>query len=230
MALILHLETSTTVCSVCLAESGQLLSLRETNDGYTHAENLTVFAEEVLKDAAKTVRDLDAVTVSIGPGSYTGLRIGLSTAKGLCYALNIPLITIGSLHALALGLNEEVKGSYQNDYLLCPMIDARRMEVYCEVFDKKVQSIHPVSAKIMDEHSFNDLLSKQKIIFAGDGAAKCSPLLSKNINAVFLSGFVASSKYMVLEAEEMYKRKDFTDIVLSEPFYLKDFVPGVKKG
>lgn len=230
MSHILHIETTTTVCSVCLAKNGQVLSLREINQGYSHSENITVFIEEVLSEASCSFQQLSAVAVSIGPGSYTGLRIGLSTAKGLSYALNIPLITISTLHAMAVGMKEIMDLKKQQNYLLCPMIDARRMEVYCEVFDTKLETVEPVAAKVIEEGSFAELLSNNAIVFGGDGSAKCEAILAKYNHAVFLKDFVPSSRFMIPLAANKYDQKSFADTALSEPFYLKEFDAGGKKG
>lgn len=371
MPLILHIETATTVCSVALSENGKVLSLAEEMEPYKHAENITLFVEQVLRKAEKKMSDLDAVAVSSGPGSYTGLRIGISAAKGFCYALNKPLIGIETLKSLALGFlkmfheNKEEQGFYPGYFLsdaknysrnypraiahrknpteaeeilwnelkgkktgykfrrqhvidqfivdfvcirkklivevdgeshevkkeyddgrtamlkqrgfkvirfaneeviinvnevvskikyslamqhnlspapfpkergenvskvlpfgkdlgwVVPMIDARRMEVYCAVYDDKLNEIEKVAAKIIDEHSFDDLLTDRKVYFFGDGAAKCKPLFSKNENAIFVDPVFLSAVSMVALAEEKFKRNEFEDAALFEPVYLK---------
>jgi tRNA threonylcarbamoyladenosine biosynthesis protein TsaB len=227
VALILHIETSTTVCSIALAQDGKLISLQEINEGYSHAENITLFIERVLKDARKIISNIDAVAVSIGPGSYTGLRIGLSTAKGLCYALDKPLIAISTLKSLTVNyLSKTVPPPSSPVTLFCPMIDARRMEVYCCVYDTALNEIENVSAKIIDENSFADLLSKNKMYFFGDGAVKCKGVLGKNSNAVFIDDVFPSSSTMVSLAEEKFKKKEFENVSLVEPFYLKEYVAG----
>ena len=173
--------------------------------------------------------DLDAIAVSSGPGSYTGLRIGISAAKGFCYAMNKPLIGIETLKALAWSIqNSQVPNhrrlvSFTTDpqSYFCPMIDARRMEVYCAVYDDKLNEIEKVTAKIIDEHSFNDLLTDRKIYFFGDGAAKCKPLFSKNENAIFIEPVFLSAVSMVALAEEKFNGKEFEDAALFEPVYLK---------
>ena len=374
MALILNIETATAVCSVALAENGKCLSLKEENAGYTHAEKITLFIEQVLKDAGKKISDVDAVAVSFGPGSYTGLRIGVSTAKGLCYALEKPLIAIETLRSLAvrfvdlmsdpdkannkfqgpgyhlsdwnnyrrnypraLGLREnateaenllwenlkgkgtgykfrrqhvidqfivdfvciskklivEVDGkihesqkeydegrttmleqlgftvirftneevianviqvvskiksflSVQPDlspdpfpkergakkvlpigkdsgWVLIPMIDARRMEVYCAAYDDKLNEVERVSARIIDENSFDDMFKEKEIYFFGDGAAKCKPLLSKNENAIFIDNVFPSAASMIPLSEEKFQHNEFENVALFEPFYLKEF-------
>ncbi|MFL5765156.1 MAG: tRNA (adenosine(37)-N6)-threonylcarbamoyltransferase complex dimerization subunit type 1 TsaB [Bacteroidia bacterium] len=227
MSLILNIETATTACSVSLGQNGKLLALKELNADYTHAENLTLFIEEVMKQSGKKLSQLDAIAVSKGPGSYTGLRIGVSTAKGLCYALEKPLISIDTLRSLAfavVGVEE-----WQADTLCCPMLDARRMEVYCAVYDSGLNCIRETAAEIIDENSFSDLLKDRKVIFFGDGAAKCKEVLSKNANAGFIDNIFPSAKDLVALSESAFNHKQFEDLAYFEPFYLKDFVAGKKK-
>jgi tRNA threonylcarbamoyladenosine biosynthesis protein TsaB len=231
MALILNLETATTVCSVSLSKNGHLLALKELNEDYTHAENLTIFIENVVKEANVKLTELDAIAVSKGPGSYTGLRIGVSTAKGLCYSLDKPLIAINTLEHLASSVITNSKSnSKDSNSLFCPMIDARRMEVYCSFFDANGKEVRTTSAEIIDEDSFADLLKDHTIYFFGDGAAKCKEVLSKNKNAIFLPDIVPSAKDMIPFAEKAFSEKRFEDVAYFEPFYLKDFVAGKKKG
>jgi tRNA threonylcarbamoyladenosine biosynthesis protein TsaB len=227
MALILNLETATTFCSVSLSKDGKLLALKELNGDYTHAENLTLFIEDVLQQAGKTLQDLDAIAVSKGPGSYTGLRIGVSTSKGLCYSLDKPLIAINTL----LSMTQQIHASdFALPVLFCPMLDARRMEVYCAFFDSEKKMVRTTAAEIIDENSFADLLNDNQVVFFGDGAAKCKEVLSHNKNAVFIDSIVPSAKDMILLAEQAYNNKQFEDLAYFEPFYLKDFVAGKKKG
>jgi len=221
MALILNIETATTVCSAALSRNGIVISKREENKGFTHSENLTSFIEDLMQEAGLPFSQLDAVAVSSGPGSYTGLRIGISTAKGYCYALDKPLIAVPTLQALA--------SQVHFTGLRCPMLDARRMEVYCALYDENLEVVEPVSAKIIDESSFADVLSRSKISFFGDGAAKCKVLLSKNPNAVFIDGVLSTSESMTKLAEEKFRNEEFENVALFEPFYLKEFVPGIKK-
>lgn len=230
MALILNLETATTVCSVALAKDGQVIASKEQHGDYSHAENLTLFIEAVLKQAKLSLTDVDAIAISKGPGSYTGLRIGVSTAKGLCYSLNKPLIAIDTLQHLALAGATELGTTAVADSLFCPMIDARRMEVYCGVYDKNNKEVKPVAAEIIDEQSFSGLLNDHTIYFFGDGAMKCKNVLDKNPNAVFLDRVVISAKSMAMLAEKAFWEKRFEDTAYFEPFYLKDFVAGKKKG
>ena len=229
MGLILNLETATTVCSVSLAKDGKLLALKEQNGEYSHAENLTLFIEDVLKQSNIPLSEVDAVAVSKGPGSYTGLRIGVSTAKGLCYSLGKPLISVNTLHSLMLTGVQSSKFKVQSAALFCPMIDARRMEVYCAVYDAQGSEIQATAALIIDEHSFSDLLKENTVYFFGDGAAKCKAALSQNANAVFLDDIVPSAKDMIVLSEKTFNEKQFEDVAYFEPFYLKDFVAGKKK-
>jgi tRNA threonylcarbamoyladenosine biosynthesis protein TsaB len=244
MAIILNIETATTVCSVSLAKDGDLLALKEINGDYSHAENLTLFIEDVCKQANVKLSEVDAISVSKGPGSYTGLRIGVSTAKGLCYSLNKPLIAINTLQHLATSIFSHFTNRIENilnigilltpnsqlPSLFCPMLDARRMEVYCAVYDSTNKEVRPTAAEIIDEHSFSDLLENNQIVFFGDGAAKCKETLSKNKNAIFVDDIFPSAKNMTHLSEKSFHEKQFEDIAYFEPFYLKDFVAGKKKG
>lgn len=230
MALILNLETSTTVCSVSLSKDGQLLAVKEQNGDYSHAENLTLFIEDVLQQADVKLSDVDAIAVSKGPGSYTGLRIGVSTAKGLCYSLYKPLIAISTLQHISLSVSKDPQSPISNlKSLFCPMLDARRMEVYCAIFDSLNKEIRPTTAEIVDEHSFSDLLNNHVIYFFGDGAAKCKSVLSANKNAIFIEDIFPSAKNMISLSEQAFVNKEFEDVAYFEPFYLKDFVAGKKK-
>jgi len=226
MALILQIETSTTSCSVALAENGKVLSVKELNERNIHASHITLFIQDVLSIAGKAMRNLDAVAVSMGPGSYTGLRIGVSAAKGLCYALDIPLISVSTLKSMAAGILEKLS---DENVLLCPMIDARRMEVYTAIFDRSLNEISAVEAKIIDETSFADLLSNNKLVFFGDGAAKCMETLSASSNALFEADFVNSAIDLSVLAFEKFEQKQFEDIAYFEPYYLKDFLVATPK-
>jgi len=226
MALILQIETSTISCSVALAENGATIACKEASERNIHASSITLFIEEVMKTAGKELSALDAVAVSKGPGSYTGLRIGVSTAKGLCYALDVPLIAVDTLKVMASNksINPGNTGS-----LFCPMIDARRMEVYTAVYDSALNEINPVSAKIIDEASFADLLAKNKMLFFGDGAEKCMETLGTNANASFIITFENSAGDMSVEAFNRFNEQLFEDIAYFEPYYLKDFVATTPK-
>lgn len=222
MSLILALETATSSCSVALFSEGQLIGLRELNERNIHASHITLFIEEVLAEAGKKMSDLDAVAVSKGPGSYTGLRIGVSTAKGLCYALEIPLIAVNTLQAMASGL--KASGLGDKHTLFCPMIDARRMEVFTAIFDYEGKEVHPTEAKIINDSSFGELLSHNKMLFFGDGASKCESILGKHPQATILTNFINSAKDLGEVALKKFNEKHFEDVAYFEPFYLKDFL------
>jgi tRNA threonylcarbamoyladenosine biosynthesis protein TsaB len=221
MALILQIETSTSNCSVALAQNGELLALKEVNERNAHASSLTLFIEEVISSAGKTLGELNAVAASMGPGSYTGLRIGVSTAKGLCYALDVPLVAINTLEAMAVGYKNQTKVEAA---LLCPMIDARRMEVYTAVFDSNLNQLLSTEAHIVDENSFAQYLSTAEMHFFGDGAMKCKDILGQFENAVFIENFNASAGFLTKLALQKYENAQFEDVAYFEPFYLKDFL------
>lgn len=223
MALLLSIETSTTVCSVALSRDSNILALEELNAGYSHAENLVSFCTEVLKKSSCTFNDLDAVAVSKGPGSYTGLRIGVSAAKGFCYALNIPLISVNTLQHMALQLS--ATGNYV-DALFCPMIDARRMEVYCAIYDSNNAEIKETATEIITADSFVTYLENKQVLFFGDGSAKCKDFLESQAHATFIADIVPSAASMISLAEAKYLKKDFENTAYFEPFYLKDFLVG----
>ncbi|NLP58486.1 tRNA (adenosine(37)-N6)-threonylcarbamoyltransferase complex dimerization subunit type 1 TsaB [Lutibacter sp. B1] len=217
MAFILNIETATKNCSVSLAKDGKTIALKELNDGaYSHAEKLHEFIKEVVLEAGVEMNEINAIAVSKGPGSYTGLRIGVSAAKGLCFALNIPLISVHTLVSLA--KSEAITEGY-----LIPLIDARRMEVYCCVLSNKYEVIEDVKAKIIDKFSFNEYLDKKKVYFLGYGVDKCKEIL-KHENAVFVEGKFPSANEMSAISYEKYKKNEIEDVAYFEPFYLKDFV------
>ena len=218
MSKILNIETSTTVCSVSLSENGICKCFRENFNGNNHSELIGVFTQEVLAEAGLEPKDLDAVALSIGPGSYTGLRIGTSFAKGLCYGTDIPLITIPTLKIIA--QNAKEKYNIEEDALLCPMIDARRMEVYCCVYDSKLNEVRATEPQIIDENSFADILKDKKVYFCGNGAAKCKPFITHE-NAIFLDEVYPLATSMISLAEEAFAKNDFADVAYFEPFYLK---------
>lgn len=225
--MILQIETATTVCSVALSKNGEVLAVKQMDQRNIHAEVITLYIGELLAATGTKYIDLDAIAVSSGPGSYTGLRIGISTAKGLCYALDKPLIAIETLEAMANGAIMESKLA-TGDTLLCPMIDARRMEVYTAIFNTKGERVNPTTAEIIDETSFSELLNTNKILFFGDGAEKCRETLN-NPNAQFLENFINSAAYITKRATEKFAVKDFEDVAYFEPYYLKDFIAGKKK-
>jgi len=222
MTYILQIETATTVCSVALAKDGEVIDFKQLDERNIHAEIITLFIDELITGADLQYKDIDAVAVSSGPGSYTGLRIGVSTAKGLCFAIDKPLIAVETLAAMAQGIIAE--GNVDNQTLLCPMIDARRMEVYTALFDAKGKVVKPTSAEIIDQDSFAQQLQDYKILFFGDGAEKCREILSVNPNAQFISGFANSATYLTKRAFEKFSNSEFEDVAYFEPYYLKDFL------
>ena len=222
MSLLLSLETSTTVCSVALHENEVLLATAEVHREQSHASKLAVLIDEVVRWADVKVSDVKGVAVSSGPGSYTGLRIGASTAKGLCYALSVPLVAVGTLEILAAQMNKtNITGAR-----LCPMIDARRMEVYCQLFDAQNAALQPVEAKIIDEQSFITELNEGPILFFGNGAEKCREVI-RHPAAFFVSGVTPSAVSLGALASKKLLRNEVEDLVHFEPFYLKEFM--VKK-
>ena len=215
--MILSLETSTDVCSVALHNQGNLVADLWSQEAYSHAERLAPLIDKILSENNIKPADLTAVAVSAGPGSYTGLRIGVSTAKGLCYALNLPLITIGTLESML-----EDQGITTDDSLLCPMLDARRMEVYCLLAERNGQLLEETQAKIIDGTSFLTYLSSGKIYFFGNGADKCKSVISSK-NAIFIDEIKPSAINIGKLAYIKYEKKEFADLVSFEPEYLKAF-------
>lgn len=224
MALILNIDTSTSVCSVALAQNGQLLALKENKEGLNHSLLLGTFIDDILKENGTCVHALDAIAVSMGPGSYTGLRIGVSMTKGLCYGASKPLIAINTLQALA----QSVSSRIQEDALYCPMIDARRMEVYTALFDKDNHTIQKTKAEIIDATSFSDVLASQPVYFFGDGSDKVKSVLISP-HAHFLPDIETSATNMIQLAEQKYETRNFEDVAYFEPFYLKDFIATTPK-
>lgn len=225
MALILNIETATTVCSVSLSRQGKQIFLKELDEGFTHAENLHGFILEALESTGHKTKDLNAIAVSKGPGSYTGLRIGVSAAKGLAYALKIPLIGVDTLQVMAnaalTSLNKEV--------YYCPMIDARRMEVYTAVYDSKLNLYNPIEALIIDPNSVQKFAALKEICFFGDGMQKCKSILEAHPNSLFLENIKPSARFMTELTYAKFLKQDFEDVAYFEPFYLKDFMIGKKK-
>ncbi len=219
--LILCIETATKMCSVALFKGEELLSLKEHGGTYSHAENLTVFIEQVVVKANVSLLQIDAIAISKGPGSYTGLRIGVSTVKGLAFALQKPIIAVDTLLSMANLAVKEYKGER---LYLCPMIDARRMEVYCAIYDKYLNVIKPVSAEIITEHIFDKIVGDKKVILFGDGAQKCKEVFKNKNNYIFTQQEFISAKGLIHAALEKWKQKEFEDVAYFEPFYLKDFV------
>ncbi len=221
MIYILHLETSTKVCSVALSLYGKTIALKETEeDGYSHGENLTLFIQDVLKEANISLTELKAVSVASGPGSYTGLRIGTSTAKGLCYPLNIPLIAIDSLTSL-----KEIAIEKHPNTTLCSLIDARRMEVYNLFYSSSNELVKPISADIIEFNSYKEF---EPFVYFGDGAEKLNELWNTR-NCITDLSIKSSAKGQAKLAFEKYQNQQFEDVAYFEPFYLKDFVSNAKK-
>jgi tRNA threonylcarbamoyladenosine biosynthesis protein TsaB len=220
MALILSLETSATACSVALHDNGQLINASRISESQAHAEKLAVLIRDIVDSHTGSMADLIAVALASGPGSYTGLRIGTSTAKGICYALQIPLIAIDTLHLLCA---QFLENNPQPEGLLCPMIDAKRMEVYCRITDKNFSIFQNIEAKVIDHTSFSELLKDHKMFFFGDGAAKCKDVISHE-NAFFVEGYVPDASALGKLAFTKFRKNDFEDLVSFTPLYLKDFV------
>ncbi|MEL7532898.1 MAG: tRNA (adenosine(37)-N6)-threonylcarbamoyltransferase complex dimerization subunit type 1 TsaB [Bacteroidota bacterium] len=217
----LAIESATDIGSVAVFEDGVLMGSIEIRKKKSHAKLLTPMVQQLLTDLALSPADLDAIAVSKGPGSYTGLRVGVSTAKGLCMALDKPLLSFGSLEALAW----QAKGlASELDAWVCPMIDARRMEVYAGFWDAQMQPQLDVKAQILEAGVFDDFLAERRIIFLGDGAAKSRPLLSQHPNALILDQQLSSATHIGPLLMQKWEAKDFEDLVSFEPFYLKDFV------
>jgi tRNA threonylcarbamoyladenosine biosynthesis protein TsaB len=217
LAIILNIETSTTNCSVSLSKEGEILVLKEDNNNkYSHAERLHSYIDEVLIEAKIPLSNLDAISISKGPGSYTGLRIGVSAAKGLCFAIDKPLISVATLEALAHQIKIE-------EGVIVSMLDARRMEVYSAVFNTEFQQIRDTQAQILDKQSFKDYLEEGKVYFIGNGVEKTKTLIS-HPNAVFIDNKLPSANEMSTLSYKKFKENSFEDVAYFEPYYLKDFV------
>ena len=229
MAIILSIETSTNVCSVALSENDKVLFSEVEYAANSHAALLTVLIERMMKKASMDMNVIDTVAVSSGPGSYTGLRIGVSAAKGICYALKKPLIAINSLRILAQqAVLTKSEAFDSEDILLCPMIDARRMEVYSTLFDKELNQIEDIKAEIIDSSSYSSILEKRKIVFVGNGSGKCKEVI-QHPNAVFQDDIYPLASAMTMPAYAAFNRNQFEDVAYFEPFYLKDFIATVPK-
>ena len=223
MTLILGIETATKNCSVALFSNGLVIAEKENiTDGYTHSEQLTFFIQDVIDSANISLNKVEAVVLSMGPGSYTGLRIGTSTAKGLCYALDIPLIAISTLKAMSFAMDKNVESA-----IYCPMIDARRMEVFSALYDSNNKQVRGVQADVVDENTYAEFLVNE-IIFFGDGALKCQEIINHK-NAKFIEGIHPSARNLGILGKAKFDTKDFEDVAYFEPYYLKDFVAGKKK-
>ena len=221
MAYLLHIETATKVCSVALSLDGQLVALKESDDSeYIHGEVITLYIQDVMQQAKISINELAAVSVTSGPGSYTGLRIGVSTAKGLCYALNIPLIAVDALLSIA-----SIARQKYTSTTICAMIDARRMEVFSTIFDASGELVKPTSADVLDETSYSKF---EPFIAVGDGSSKMMDVW-KNRNIQFDLTTKHSSIGQIAPAYTKFLKNDFEDVAYFEPFYLKDFVSTQKK-
>jgi len=225
MANILNIESSGDVCSVALAVDGKIMHIREVNEPNIHSKMLTVFIEELFRESEIRISEIDAVAVSKGPGSYTGLRIGVSAAKGIAYGRDVPLISVDTLQSMAWGMRELLlkEDKLKEDILLCPMTDARRMEVYSAFFDNDLNAVKSISADIIDADSYADFFKNHPLVFFGSGAAKCKESLSHD-NAVFDYNLLPSARWTAPLAEAKFKKQDFEDTAYFEPFYLKNFI------
>lgn len=232
MSLILCIETGTDICSVGLSRDGELISLRESDEGRDHARNVALFVDELLRENDIAAEELSAVAVGMGPGSYTGLRIGVSFAKGLCYGLQIPLVAVGSLDSMVQVAREDHEAGIidvdnWNDVVLCPMVDARRMEVYTQMFDTQGLPLNEVKAEIVTEESFKEWRGERQLVIFGNGAAKCREVLN---DATYIN-VTPSARGLAALAHQRLEAGQTEDIAYFEPFYLKDFIiiPSKKK-
>lgn len=220
--MILCLETATSLCSVALCNDRSVISLKESDEGRSHASLLTLFIDELLREAGIRTTDLEAVAVSKGPGSYTGLRIGVSVAKGIAYAASIPLIGIDTTYSMFRGYISKTETMKETD-LFCPLLDARRMEVYYSVFDVKGNTVRPIRAEVIGKESFSDIPDDSGIYFFGDGSGKCEDIIKRN-NIFFDKDFRISASFMQQPACEYLKERRYENTAYFEPFYLKDFI------
>lgn len=218
MAFLLSIETSTEVCSVALHDDGNLVITSEFHVEYSHASRLGVLIDQIMNAAEVMPNQLGAVAVSSGPGSYTGLRIGTSLAKGLCFSLDIPLISVGTLQLMA----GQMRATNATDAIMCPMIDARRMEVYCLLMDSDFKIIHPTAAVVIDETSFASLLADRKIIFFGNGSGKCKDIINHE-NSIFVDNVFPRASFLGVMGFQRWREKHFENVEQFEPFYLKSF-------
>lgn len=230
MPLILNIETATETCSVALSNKNIILDFRENSEGKSHASLLTVFIEDIMKTNNITAKDLDAVAVSMGPGSYTGLRIGVSVAKGICYGSSRPLIAVPTLQSMVVGLLTRYLNSADviADSWLCPMIDARRLEVYTSFYNSNFEEKSTTKAEIINDTSFQQYLNERKIIFFGNGSTKCAEII-KHSNASFYNDFKPSACDMMAISEKLFYYQSFQNVAYFEPYYLKDFVSTTPK-
>ncbi|MBO5156579.1 MAG: tRNA (adenosine(37)-N6)-threonylcarbamoyltransferase complex dimerization subunit type 1 TsaB [Prevotella sp.] len=222
MSCILHIETSTNVCSVAVSNDGECIFNKEDFSGPNHAERLGEYVDEALSFADSHAIPVDAVAVSSGPGSYTGLRIGVSMAKGICYGRNIPLLSVPTLELLSVPVllgHDEI----EDDALICPMLDARRMEVYAAVYNRALQPVRPIQADVVDADTYKEWLDRHPVYFFGNGAAKCMETIN-HPNARLIKDIVPLAKWMFPLAEKKIAKGETEDVAYFVPFYLKDFV------
>jgi len=227
MATIINIDTSTEVCSVSLSKDGNLIGIKENKDGLKHAQLVTLYIQDLLKEANIEIKNLDAIAVSKGPGSYTGLRIGVSTAKGICYGAQLPLIAIETLQTLTEGAINSIEQPIK-DAWFCPMIDARRMEVYNAFYNINNNKTVEIAATIIDDESFKDILDERTVYFFGNGSEKCKETI-KHPNAIFIDNISNSALNMITLAHKAFNNQSFEDVAYFEPFYLKDFVATTPK-
>jgi tRNA threonylcarbamoyladenosine biosynthesis protein TsaB len=228
--MIICLETATNLCSAALCDSAGVITLKESNESKSHAAMLTVFIEEIFREQGLRASDLDAIAVSKGPGSYTGLRIGVSVAKGIAYGASIPLIGIETTLSMFWGItgSNYFRQESETDSIYCPMLDARRMEVYYALYDKTGRKIKDISAEIINEDSFNNIPEEKKIIFFGEGALKCKEVLNRT-NTFFAVDYKISASHMHQPVFLAFTEQRFEDVAYFEPLYLKDFVTSVAR-
>ncbi len=219
MAFLLHIESTSTVCSIAISENEKLIALKEVNDGFSHAENLHLFIQDVLQQSRLTINQLDAISISSGPGSYTGLRIGFASAKGLAYALNIPLIKVDTLKSLSKSVLDSVK----KEAYYCPLIDARRMEVYYALHTNDLTEVEKPNNLVITLESIGVFELEKPIYFFGDGLEKSKPLLNALNDFYFVENVMPSAKHLIPLAYKKFNENDFEDLAYAEPFYLKDF-------
>ena len=219
MAYLLHIESTSTVCSVAVSENNTLLAVKEINDGFTHAENLHLFIQDVLQQVGLSLKQLQAISISSGPGSYTGLRIGFASAKGLAYALNIPLIKVDTLQSLSRCVIERIN----KDGYYCPLIDARRMEVYYAIHNLELNEIQVPANLVLSETTVSKFDLDKDIYFFGDGLEKSKSILSQLKRVHFIENIVPSSIHLISLAFDKFVKNEFEDLAYTEPFYLKDF-------
>ncbi len=219
MAYLLHIESTSTVCSIAISENEKLIALKEVNDGFSHAENLHLFIQDVLQQSGLTINQLHAISVSSGPGSYTGLRIGFASAKGLAYVLKIPLIKVDTLKSLS----KSVIDSVNEDAYYCPLIDARRMEVYYAIHNSELDEIKKPMNLVLTAEGINTFKLDKAVYFFGDAIEKSKLLLSNLTNIYFIENIMPSAKHLIPLAFKKFNENDFEDLAYAEPFYLKDF-------